>query len=164
MAVLAGVDLSTKKISVVVLGHEEPYVVELLTTMKGKKSRDNAQGRFTELTASFAEYLEHDYLWAMVERWYIESVGFVRGGRSSLDMAQVLGGVLALLGRAHREYRLVHTMTWKAHFGIAGAKGKMAKQLAVAKVQAELGLEVPNDDVADAALVALYGTRIREEG
>jgi Holliday junction resolvasome RuvABC endonuclease subunit len=164
VAVLGGIDLSTKKISVVVLGHEEPYVVELLTEIEHGKPKNKPLGRFVELTTQFAERLKQDYMWAMVERWYIESVGFVRGGRSSLDMAQVLGGVLALLGQSYRDYRLVHTMTWKAHFGIAGAKGKAAKKLAVAKVQAELGLEVPNDDVADAALVALYGSRLPDEG
>lgn len=161
MVVVAGCDLSTKKITVVVLGHDEPHIVELGVEYRTKTiTKNDILGRFTELTDQFGERLEQDYIWATVEHWYIESMGFVRGGRASLDMAYLWGGVMSLLGRVSRTYTLVHPMVWKAQFGIAGARGKRAKELSVEKAHDELGIEVPNDDVADAVLVALYGRSV----
>jgi Holliday junction resolvasome RuvABC endonuclease subunit len=144
---LIGIDLSTKKIALAV-GVEtvEPQFIELTA------SEARAADRFNPLMDAFRELLRS---LKPVARVFIEDISFVRNRRSELDLAQMLGGVKALLTTAGIPYVTVNNMTWKCALGLGGK----ASKLAIAEYAAErwLPLEIPSQDAADALCVLEWG-------
>lgn len=143
---VTGIDTSTKKLAVAQLMRDGSVrYIEMVG--QGRTAAD----RFSRLMLEFA---------ALGPGWYgpgvtvfLEEVGFVRGGRTSIDMAQVVGGVRTVLAMAGSDCMLFHPMTVKAKFGLA----RSPKSAVVEFIRKALRFDPPSDDVADAALVALYG-------
>jgi Holliday junction resolvasome RuvABC endonuclease subunit len=146
---VAGVDCSTFKIAVVILNDERKVLsaVELVATGETKE-------RVQSLMRQFSQRLGVDPYWLGARWWAVEDVGFVRGGRTTILLAEVVGAVRGALETARRNTYLVHPMTWKSKVGVKGS-GQEAKESSRRIARSKLGFRTRSDDLSDASLVAL---------
>lgn len=147
---IAGIDLSTKKIAVAVIDNRELRWTEVVATGARKGAR--AGDRFPKLVRGFKELLYEPWI-KDVEFFFIEDISFIRSRKNELDMAMVQGAVMSQLELAGKTYQTCNNSTVKAAFNMM-RQGKAAVQRLVERIFQEKGL---SEDVADAALVAMYG-------
>ncbi len=147
---IAGVDISTKVIAVSVLDPKGPTSFEVKA--KGRRAAD----RFEKLMGGWTglmETLELDFV-------FIEDISFSRNRQAELDLAQVLGGMKAVLYGMRRQFRTFNNQTIKAKFNLA----RSAKADTQALVEKVTGLKGLSEDQSDAFLAAMYGRSLVEEG
>lgn len=144
---VAGIDLSTKKIAVSVL--EDDKASEFLEfTAKGQRSHD----RLEELSEKFREWVNS----TEVELFFIEDISFTRNRRSELDLATVMGVVIAHIYAVGKVPMKFNNMTVKKAFNLS----RSSKQDVIKLVEKRLGVTGVSEDVADAFMVALYGSSL----
>lgn len=144
---IAGIDLSTKKIAVAAIdGRKLVHWTEV--TAVGQRAGD----RFPKLVHGFRK-LTHEGWFRDVEVVFIEDISFIRSRKNELDMAMVQGAVMAQLELAGRTYQSCNNSTVKAAFNMM-RQGKAAVRKLVEQTFGEKGL---SEDVSDAVLVAMYG-------
>ncbi len=140
---IAGVDISTKVIAVSILDPKQNTSFEI--RVKGGRAAD----RFEKLIAGWRELmptLALDFI-------FIEDISFVRKRQTELDLAQVLGGMKAVLYGLGIQFRTFNNQTIKAKFNLA----RSAKADTVALVEKVTGLHELSEDQSDAFLAAMYG-------
>jgi Holliday junction resolvasome RuvABC endonuclease subunit len=145
---LVAIDLSTKKVAIAVFDGEAtvPRLIEVVAS--GARAAD----RFDALMANFRNRLGQ---LTPVGRAFIEDISFVRGRRAELDLAKVLGGVVAHLVDAGIPYVTVNNMVWKRDLGLGGRASK--SDIAGYVAGRWLGLKIPSQDTADALCVLEWG-------
>lgn len=144
---VVGIDLSTKKIAIVVTDGSSLQWLEIESSLDG-----GADPRRREMFNLLMVEMYEPWL-TDVEACHIEDISFLRSRRNELDMSKVQGGI----EYAYRTFGVPcfmwNNMTVKALFKL-NRKGKEAVKSFVEK---RFGVEVPSYDVADATITALYG-------
>jgi Holliday junction resolvasome RuvABC endonuclease subunit len=149
MGKIAGIDVSTKSVAIAVLGAAaEDAHLWTEVAAKGQRASDRLAELVRGVNAALGEAWIKD-----VETFCIEEIGFVRNGRSTIDLAYVVGAMIALLELRGKIVLRFHPMTIKAKFGMARQDKKAVQRFIEGVVEQTL----PTDNVADAFLVALYG-------
>lgn len=151
--VVAGIDLSTKKIAVAVIDGRELHWHEVLAD--GTRAGD----RFPKLVRGFRRLLKEPWI-GNVEFFFIEDISFLRSRKNELDMAMVQGAVMSQLELAGKTVQTCNNSTVKAAFNMM-RQGKGPVQKLVEKIFNKKKL---SEDVADAALVAMYGRTLLGDG
>jgi Holliday junction resolvasome RuvABC endonuclease subunit len=146
---IAGIDLSTKSIAISVLGDtvHETHWTEIVS--KHKTPAD----RFTQLLHGFRQALTESWI-KDVETFCIEEIGFMANGRTTIDMALVMGAVLGELERRGKIVMQLHVSTIRAKFGLVRSDKKSIQRFVERAIKQK---HLPTDNVADAFLVAMYG-------
>jgi Holliday junction resolvasome RuvABC endonuclease subunit len=160
--IIVGIDLSTKKVAVVVL-RDQPQSRKSGTRWTAAKVYEivaegsKAADRFPDIVGKFNSFVKAQFdgrasVWA-----FIEDISFVKGRRTELDLAKVQGALEAILRVHGVGVMTVNNQTVKAAFNLS----RSAKNDVVAFVRevAHIGDQKLSEDAADAAIVALYGRR-----
>jgi Holliday junction resolvasome RuvABC endonuclease subunit len=146
---IIAIDLSTKKIAIASGRGSTDFPLTTEVVADGARAAD----RFDQLMDGFRALLNSIQPVACA---FIEDISFVRGRRAELDLAKVLGGVMAHLVDAGIPYVTVNNMVWKRDLGLGGKATKAAIAAYVAEKHGDT-VEIASQDSADALCVLEWG-------
>lgn len=144
---IVGVDLSTKKISAVLMDvvPNEGWELEI----KGKLAAD----RFGLLVVGFSAYIRAE----APDVVYVEGLPFVKNRDAIVGLAAILGAIRSVCAIYGVRCVVVPGHAWKKLLGIGPTKDHIAKWVA------DKGLEFRSQDLADAYAIAVYGVEIESK-
>ena len=149
-----GLDCSSKAIHGIVIDEQENIVSQLKSYGNGL----DFDTRFTEIFANFSEDVSKIDI---ISGAAVEAAIYIQNPRTTLAIAYVVGGVRVVLQEHHIPHTLVDNRSWKKDVvGKGNAKKEDIKSFAVAK----WGAVFTEQDFADAACIALWYKRRRQDG
>ena len=136
---VAGIDVSTKKIAVVVLFANGRYLdFEIIS------KKDNASDRFIDLATGFYSFMGNKQVDIVV----VETVPFVQNVKTALGLAGVEGAVRTVCALYDIRCEQINNSTWKKALGIGKGKDGIAEYVT------RLGYNMISQDVMDAYCIA----------
>ena len=147
--IIAGIDVSTKKIAVVTLYSDNPVPViwEAIST------EPLVAERFSDLIEQFYLYMiGHNANIAVVE-----TIPFVQNARTALALANIEGAVRAVCSLLGIPCEQINNSVWKKTLGIGRTKEAVA-----AYVEAKGGYNIVSQDAKDAYCIVLAWKTLKE--
>ena len=149
-----GLDCSSKAVHGIVVDEQENIVLQL----KAYGNGSDFDIRFTEIFVNFPQDLSRI---TILSGAAIEAAIYIQNPRTTLAIAYVVGGVRVVLQEHSIPHILVDNRSWKKDvIGKGNAKKEDIKTFAIAK----WGEVFTEQDFADAACIALWYKRRRQDG
>jgi Holliday junction resolvasome RuvABC endonuclease subunit len=149
-----GLDCSSKAVHGIVIDEQENILLQL----KSYGTGSDFDARFSEIFANFSQDLSKI---TILSGAAIEAAIYIQNPRTTLAIAYVVGGVRVVLQEHSIQNVLVDNRSWKKDVvGKGNAKKEDIKTFAIAK----WGEVFTEQDFADAACIALWYKRRRQDG
>ena len=146
---VAGVDCSTKKISIFFIGDTEIPPLEIISTL------DDAPSRIDEMYCKVTSILS-SYISDGLKMVYIENSPYLQNIKVTLAIHSAVDAVRFSCVRSRIPYQTVEVTSWKKD--VLG-NGKADKSQIMSWAKAKYGDLITSQDLADAARIANYGYR-----